>query len=251
MFGRKKKESRDRRALFLYLGAALTLILLAVVLQAGVRTPASIGGPEAAPDFARLVDGAVADSAPVELGDAVRPAYVKVFERQDQYGLALVAWNPVDQRYELLSELPVSSLDGRLSGQPELSWTAIGPGASEVVSLSVGVEGAPAEATAYVVRQADRLQPLPLLDSRGRARAAVFVTGQYGPAFYTYELKDIDGDEVPEAVAETRSLGSGTGRIGYETTVDVYAWRDGQFAYDKELSWAMTTSAALFPSPSP
>ena len=248
--GGKRKRKKEHRLLFLFLGLGLSLVLLSVIVRLDLYAPMSIGGSDG-PDYDRLLPGATVHAgSAVELVDQVRPAHVVAFSRDGVGGLALVAWDAARQRYENKSELLIGGLDPRLVGLPLLTKAALGPGAAEAIRLQTDVAGSGVEAVAFVVRRADTLQPIKLQDSRQRLRPAVFVNGQYEAANYEFRLQDVDGDDVPEAVVESRSFGGAGGGVGYTTSVDVYVWRNQLLVYDKELSWAMTTSATLFPSPS-
>lgn len=247
-FWQKKKKPSVAPSLFILGGVVMTALLVAFVLQQSLPRRESVSEKLPPPDFAGLLPPGVAAGAgaPLELPDLPQPSYVVAFA--DELGnpsLALMVWDKRDNRHKLTSTLGLSVGDIRLEGVPTLTAEALGRGAPTAI-VARGPAGAYTDGVFVVVRQGDSLSFVAKHNADGTTGIAYFPLGTSVRNGEQLHFGDVDGDGDKEAVQTS----SQTDANGKETeNVSVFAWNDGYFSYNQDLSWALTMRKSVFPEP--
>ncbi len=256
MFSRlfKKKDKPRRSLFFLFLGLALSLVLVALVIEGGFIGRQSFLENTAPSDYKSALPAGwlTSDGSVVALPDLPQPTYIVGYSDGQAAAAALVAWQARDQRYAVISELrfvdQLSAADG-YKDVPQLNGKAFGaPGQAVEVTLSAADDRP--SLILFIARQGNGLKLVNLRDGGGDVVPAAFLSGDYNYGSDNFEIFDADTDGQPEAVWSERNFTPSAGGGGWSTSVSAYQWRNGMFEYDKELSWALTTDASMFPEPS-
>ncbi len=249
----KKRQKPSLRPLFLFLGLALTLVLAALLLQ-GLSSPRrSFLENAGAADYRSALQPKwlTNDQAVVRLPDLPQPSYVVGYSDGASSQAALVAWSQTDSRYEITGNLRFAdmlSVAENYRDVPRLSDQAF-DGAGQAIQATLKASGQP-DLILFISRDGNGLKIDSLVDGGGQVVAAAFLQGSVSGGVDAFEVRDADNDGAPEAIWTERQL-SGTGTLGssWSTSVSAYQWAGGRFEFDKQLSWALTTDASLFPEP--
>lgn len=248
-FWQKKKKPSPAPSLILLGGVVMTALLITFLLQQTLPRREAVGEQSPAPDFASLLPaGASAGAgAPLVLPDLPQPAYVVAYASESgDPSLALVAWDKRANKYKLTSTIGLATNDtARLQGVPTLSAEALGRGAPTAI-IARGPAGDYADGVFVVIRQGDSLSFVAKRNADGNTGIAFFTTGSSAQDGEELSFGDVDGDGDKEAM----QISTATDARGKKTeSFSVYAWTDGYFSYDKDLSWALTMSKSVFPEP--
>lgn len=210
------------------------------------------------PVFERLLPaGTLIDENSVALlPDSERPAYAVGYSLGSQSGVALVIWDSARQRYvTATNRLFANGVSGSAAKPPALAIESLGKDQPWIIVVRSAV-GERADGVFFAVREANDLSFVSMQDSQGQTRPAFFLSGPL-PAnggsgvagMAAFELQDINGDGLSEAMATTRSFQADDSGAGLATSVDIYLWRDAGFVYDSELSRILTKASGIFPEP--
>lgn len=240
---------RERAVLFVFLGVVLTILLASLVLT--LEPSRRIAVFDEPSDWQSAVPEGwlVRPEAVAGLDDADVVSYVIGYASGKEAGVALVVWDRSRARYVVSDQRALADIDPRLSFVTSVRATAPGAGASPAAEVTATISDG-TKADFFVVRSGNGLRVVQMVDGGGNLGPAVFVHGLLPDGQATFELRDVNGDGAVEAVTRGvfQDLNGQAG--GRWSSVDVYVWRNGRFEYDKELSWALTTEAVMFPEPS-
>jgi len=242
--------------LLLLLSLSFSLFLITLFVRTSLPRHESFVGPMTGlPLFERLLPaGTLTSEASISLlPDVERPAYAVGYSLGSQSGVALVVWDQARRRYAVVSNrLFASGVSGSSAQPPKLTVESLGREKPWIIIVRSPISDS-SEGLFFALRQGNDLKFVTMTDSSGAERPAFFVTGQLsgaaGSGTAAFELQDINNDGLSEAVITSRSLNVGDSGSGWSTSVDVYRWRDGGFAYDRELSRILTSASDMFPEP--
>ena len=247
-FWQKKKKPSSVPSLLVLGGVVMTALLITFVLQQTLPRRESVGEKLPPPDFAGLLPpgSAAAAGATLELPDLPQSSYVAAFANEGgDPSLALIVWDKRANKYKLASTLGLSVGDIRLGGVPTLTAESLGRGAPTAI-IARGPAGAYTDGVFVIVRQGDSLSFVAKHNADATTGIAYFPLGASVRHGEELHFGDVDGDGDKEAVQTS----SDTDEDGKKAeTVSVYAWIDGYFSYNQDLSWALTMSKSVFPEP--
>jgi len=234
---------RPAAKVFLILGAAATLGLLAFVLR---QLPARDAVMERiAPDYgAVLPAGAEVAGNAVELPALPQSTYVTAYRLDGKTLLAMISWNRNEHRFALASSVDLAEAGApAVMGTVQLSADTLGKDAPFAV-LATGTVGASAEVTFIAVREGNGLRMARVTGRDGAIGAAFFLSGASATRGEEFALGDVDGDGDKDAVQEMTVVDA-EGVPHAEASA--YLWQDGMFRYDAELSRTLTLRENVFP----
>jgi hypothetical protein len=238
----------EQRTFIFFIGLAATLVILSIIWQGFANRRLGFG--EVADDWRLkqfLPAGAeVAPGGHMPLDTPARSTVVGYSLDNNSY-LALIGPGN-DGKMGIMSNLDLTAWEPMVYGTSNIYAEMLGPGASPaiVVRLNAAFE---AVATGFVVIENNKLKPVYRIDGGGNQLPAVFFSGNVIEGHENFRMEDINGNGVPEVLVDGRYVVYGDGTPGYSSSIDVYAWNQGFWIYDKELSWAMLTASNIFPEP--
>ncbi|KPJ85608.1 hypothetical protein AMJ57_02520 [Parcubacteria bacterium SG8_24] len=251
-FGRwNKVPSSNAAVLFLFIGIALTALLVAFVMQRSQPGRSSIQersairtGPTAA-----LPAGAVAgDEAVVEFIATTVPTYAVAYLSEGAAQLALIEAGAAGE-HMVRQVVPLTPSVNRYVELPDLTLMVVAP-EEPALLLVAGAVGPTKDAILVMVREGRMLRPVNMRLKDGTVAPAEFWSGTSGVRRAAVSFSDVDGDGQQEIVVRIVRHDRPTEESAApQVEIEVYAWRLGMFMYDQELSWAMAMSDDLFPAP--
>lgn len=221
---------------------AAVLIAVGAVLVAGLLIAGQVTRPDsiiAAPPLdaatVRQVLPSSGDAAMVIAIDPVsaQPAYVVGHVPGDSAGLALLEWDAVGGGYVTLSLLTLARDGLALSSLGAIVVEPLSGGASLVIARGETDDG---PAFALAVREGGALRFADIVGSDGVEVSAIFSRAPNSGA--AADALDLDGDGSSELLI-----------VSSRGDARAYAWKNGVFVGDTELSRIADLRQRLFPNP--
>jgi hypothetical protein len=204
----------------------------------------------------------VSDQSVVELPDNGRTAYVAGYSLGSQSGIALIVWDASKNRFTTAANrLFAKGVSGSAAQPPRLTLEPLGEEQPTLIGIRAAV-GEQADGLFFALREGDDLTFIQMIDSFGKSKTVFFVVGDIPsqnedqPDLRTLNsadllLQDVDNDGIKEIAYFSRTFEVGEGGSGWVTSVDAYSWKEGQFVFDKDLSFLLTKGHSMFPEPAP
>jgi hypothetical protein len=227
--------------------AVLAVLIAALALQRAVPFSAPTGGRVPLPNFAAMlpIGARASSSGPVEIPDIPQSSYALGYVTGSGASVAYFRWNRDDQAYRLTVSVPLAGGGGYVTGMPTLSTLRIGIGAPVAV-VARGSEGAHVDGIFVLMPAGNGIVPVNMVMQDGTVRAAQFLAVTSAGHSVGVDFEDVNGDGDDDAVVSA-SDADASGHL--VKTFTVYAWTDGQFVFNKDLTWALTADQRVFPEP--
>ncbi len=233
----KKKSAKKVPSFVTVVIVTLALLLVVILLQETLPRRVSVNERLQPSDMAALLP-AGAQMSPagwLEIVDVPQSSYLVGYVIGDGTPFAAyLKWNRASGKYAMVSSLPLTAGAVRLHGQPTFSALLLGTGAPDAVAAHAS--DAATDAMLVLVPRGDAYVIATKIGQDGVAGPAYF---QSAKNVETVAFQDVNGDGSKDAVVTVPTTKS----------VSVFAWINGAFRYDKDLSWTLTTSERVFPEP--
>lgn len=241
-----KKNSTAGRRFFLASALFLSVFLVAFVLVRSAPTRPVGPRVDVRPDFTSLLPAGAAPGTSLEIFEAPANAYIVAFRDGATVEAGLVAWNRLASAYRLTSTVALATPDGTLDSVSKFDFVPLGGGGPGIIVAYGGHGGAYTEGVMLLTREGDALRIVERSDADGKMKPAFFLDGASVKNGIGFRLEDANGDGKKEALVTSRATDdSGKDDIA----ISAFQWSDGAFRYDADLSWALTMSGRVFPSP--
>lgn len=244
---RKKRTMIQARRIFLAAALFLTAGLVILLFMRTANRPAA-DSVTVKPDIAALLPAEARGNAGVmlELFDVPAPSYIATYATKGMAHAVLIVWDKISYRYRLADDVKLSADAGALSAVTAIALMPLGGGAPTLIEVEGPNGGAYTDGVMLLDRQGDSLQLVSRVDIDGKILVAQFLRGASVKHAVDVAFEDVNDDGRSEAIVRSGE----TGDNGKETVdVSAFEWRDGAFRYSADLSWALSTSGRVFPSP--
>ena len=230
-------------------GVVASLFLVVVVLQQTVPPRNSFVEPLPPPSFTTfLPSGATVSDAVLALPDAPQRSYIFGYGFDDENWIGVVVWDKVGGRYVFGAPLKLAATDTKITSVLHIVTQPLGNAGASVILVDGPVDDT-TTGIFILKRQGNSVRFVTMIDPQGNTKPAIFLRGISKNHADEVVFEDTNSDGTIEAVRANKTLGAKNACIA--ETDEVYQWRDDRFVYDKNLSWAVTTSRSLFPEPLP
>ncbi len=251
-FFSRDKKGKGSPSLATVALVTLGVLLIVIVLQESLphRSPAA-ERPQPS-DLAALLP-AGAQPAPegwLEIPGTPQSNYVVGYAMGDGSAYAaFIKWDRSAQKYVRASVTLLTAGAARLHGLPTFKALSLGISAPDaVLAVAAGTGG---DDQMVLIPKGDTFIIATKVDEAGVAGPAYFPVSGNGA---DVAFQDVNADGSTDATVTVAAKPTGTAaktskKTNPEKSVSVFAWQGDRFRYDKDLSWALTTSARVFPEP--
>ena len=230
-------------------GVVASLFLVVVVLQQTVPPRNSFVEPLQRPSFATfLPSGATVSDAVLTLPDAPQRSYIFGYALDDENWIGVVVWDKVGGRYVFGLPLKLAATDAKIASVLHIVTQPLGNAGASVILVDGSVDDT-TTGIFIVKRQGNSVRLVTMTENRGDTKAAFFLRGVSKNHADDVMFEDTNSDGAIEVVRVNKTLSAKN--VCIAESDEVYQWQDARFVYDKNLSWAVTTSRSLFPEPPP
>ncbi len=241
---KRKRQLKLGPAFFVLIGVVGSFFLAIIVFQQTRIERSSSVELSPLPSFATfLPEGAALSDAVLQIPDLPQPSYFFGYAQDGSARVGLVTWNKNHNQYVFGASPKLLSDDMKMEMVTRLSTQSLGDAGTSIIlaegPLTDGVTG-----VFVLLRQGNDLHFVSAVGSQGIARPAFFIRSTEAKHVDELRFEDVNADGRLEAVAVSKILRK---NVVLSEMDSIYRWQDGQLVYDKDLSWAITTSKSLFP----
>lgn len=241
-FARQKMRAKLRQGssplFFAGVGIVGSLLVVAVLLQQTVPLRHSFAEPLPRPSFADVLPaGSGVSDVVLEIPDVPQHSYLFGYMQSGETSVGMLTWDKDKNVYKFGSSPKLADAGNitRIALQP------LGNGGTSVI-LAESATG-----TFVLRRQGSAVQLVSMRDAQGNEKPAFFLRSISAKHANMLTFEDVNADGGLEAIEASKVLGPKN--VCLSEIDSVYRMQDGQLVYDKDLSWAVTTSRGLFPTP--
>ena len=241
---KRKRQLKLGPAFFVLIGVVGSLFLATIVFQQTRMARSSFVEPSPLPSFAMfLPQGAVLSDAVLEIPDLPQPSYLFGYAQDGAARVGFLTWNKDRNQYLFSASPKLLSDDMKIEMVTRLSTQSLGESGTSII-LAEGPLTDGAMGVFVLLRQGNDLRFVSAVGPQGIAQPAFFIRSTEAKHVDELRFEDVNADGRLEAVAVRKVLRK---NVVLSEIDSIYRWQDGQLVYDKDLSWAITTSKSLFP----